>query len=771
MSQTTRPIDATAMPALDKLRELIESRTRFDAVDIDVVSSQIELQPYAIDVRYTLQPQLRTSHITGFFHPRRKEDRHEHPAGAARQTQAQRLQQAVSWLHAHLQQSDTPYDAVSAGTLLPAERQFWHLSGCSICGGRGKNTCHTCSGMGRSSCSQCRGMGNHSCNYCSFGKTNCLACFGTGSRSEQVPYTVQTQIWLPDGTSRSDYRTEYRTETRSCGSCSGGRINCATCGGSSSVRCNRCGGSGQLTCSGCAGSGTLTCTPCNGSGQTGTAAQLDIDVEPDYHVNLPQGADGDALAISELESHGQLAALSQRIELSEVSSLTAEPPTLTARHTSAFVLDRLSVRCNDKTYRLVSYGEPRRWLALDGMVEDLLQADLDGLRNAVDHAAAGRFWSTPIDDLLPALRQVVQSELNAELVESALGGAAATDARQIVSAQYAQQTPQAILAALALIYRQLSLRNGWRLAVAASGLLLGLWFFKALWLGVLAGLAVAAPAIPVFRWRLRAVLRRAGFDAGQARRAAAMLSGSKRTRLADCMLIVPTLAAVVGLALLLPSQRGWTPYQGLQLRLAQYRQPQSLAPGFEAYAQGRYPEARAWFQSRAQTGDAAAAGPWSWMLLRGEGLPVSAVPPAERRETEARPWIDQGLARQDPWAKAAQGITLLSRAATTAETAAGLRLLQEAAQAGHTGAMHSLGLAYVLGDGVAVDETAARRWFARAAALGRPEDLYNLGLMQWRGMGGEAANRDQALKLWRRAAERGEPRAIEALAKGRPHDE
>ena len=83
----------------------------------------------------------------------------------------------------------------------------------------------------------------------------------------------------------------------------------------------------------------------------------------------------------------------------------------------------------------------------------------------------------------------------------------------------------------------------------------------------------------------------------------------------------------------------------------------------------------------------------------------------------------------------------------------GLALLKESSEGGVTGAMHALGLIYINGANVHANEVEARKWFTMRAEHNIPGDIYNVGLMDWRGAGGiPRPNRQSAMALWRRAA-------------------
>lgn len=64
------------------------------------------------------------------------------------------------------------------------------------------------------------------------------------------------------------------------------------------------------------------------------------------------------------------------------------------------------------------------------------------------------------------------------------------------------------------------------------------------------------------------------------------------------------------------------------------------------------------------------------------------------------------------------------------------RWLEQAAEAGHSGALHSLGLMHRDGDGIPRDESRARRYFERATAKGHVGSIAALADMLERGRGG-----------------------------------
>lgn len=90
-------------------------------------------------------------------------------------------------------------------------------------------------------------------------------------------------------------------------------------------------------------------------------------------------------------------------------------------------------------------------------------------------------------------------------------------------------------------------------------------------------------------------------------------------------------------------------------------------------------------------------------------------------------------------------------------------LLKQKAESGDASAQVQLGLAYATGDGVAVDETEAVKWFRKAANQGHAAGEYFLSEMYSTGRGVSLDN-FEALKWLRRSAEHGDPRGQANLA-------
>jgi TPR repeat protein len=89
---------------------------------------------------------------------------------------------------------------------------------------------------------------------------------------------------------------------------------------------------------------------------------------------------------------------------------------------------------------------------------------------------------------------------------------------------------------------------------------------------------------------------------------------------------------------------------------------------------------------------------------------------------------------------------------------------ETAAGKGNGDAAFELSLVHSTGEALPPDEAAARRWLERAAALGQPRALYNLGAFHATGQRGFPQDWDRAVACYTTSAERGNPRAATTLA-------
>lgn len=91
--------------------------------------------------------------------------------------------------------------------------------------------------------------------------------------------------------------------------------------------------------------------------------------------------------------------------------------------------------------------------------------------------------------------------------------------------------------------------------------------------------------------------------------------------------------------------------------------------------------------------------------------------------------------------------------------------IKKAAESGDPGAQYMLGMLYVTGDGLPVNQQSARNWFRRAAEQGHPKAQNCLGILfdpAWSGIDNDTSP-DEAATWYRRAAAQGDEAAIQNL--------
>ena len=112
-----------------------------------------------------------------------------------------------------------------------------------------------------------------------------------------------------------------------------------------------------------------------------------------------------------------------------------------------------------------------------------------------------------------------------------------------------------------------------------------------------------------------------------------------------------------------------------------------------------------------------------------------------------------GLVGQGP--AAAQTVRAGIEAWQRSDYAAAVAIWRPLAEKGNADAAFNLGQAYRLGRGVAVDLATAQNWLEKAALANHLDAQTTLGLLLF-----DSGNRDSALQWLKKAAERGEPRAL-----------
>lgn len=764
-----------------KIRALISSRTRFTAADVECVAESSVEQAMSIEVCHTLDARVKSIDINGHFIPSRSpvDQRSDNPFKDAAAQIASRLHHAKESLGATLKRPGTAYNFASEGSLyLGHAGRFWNLDTCGGCSGRGKNRCSPCYGLGSTTCHSCSGSRETTCSSfgCLFGKKSCGNCHGTGSVTREVGYTTYITVTGSDGLSRNESRYQTRHETHPCTAygCSYGKVTCGQCNGTARVQCATCRATGKLTCDYCQGKGNVTCSPCAGSGKTGSCAWTDVHGTPDYRLSFAGEVDPRAADIeAKLGLHGvasQTAGLTlTRLRLDHERN----PQAITANYAASMRIAHLDALCNQRDYHLVAYGPTLEWLDLDNIVETLLRADLESLRNALVIASGEGIFATSVQTLANPLHQVTLSEINTEIVEATLAGDALDKLHVLTSAEYVTQVHDSMLAALRQIYTREAKRLAWRIPLVVAALGIGVGVLAGGGWAALASLASIPVASLVFKSRVRSVLAKALGGKQQGERALSLIVKGRKHRLAQSLIGAP-LAATAALLLLLPLHGLWgspaAPADSIQPAVAPTPGENAQVMAAQALRrQGQFAQARALLRQQAQAGNAQAFGPYAVSLMYDDDH-HSLTHETPQLRAQALEWAQRGVQANpaDAVSLEAAGELLVSDWRHKPDVRNGLPMLNRAAGLGNTDAMHLLGMLYGSGRFVAQDLSEARKWFAAGANAGQAVDMYNLGLMDWYGYGMPQPDRPEAMRLWKQAAAQGEARAVRAVAQGHP---
>lgn len=767
------PLEAQTLMAC--VQRMVRDKTRFEPSDLLCQDEREVAQSFDVLVTHKLTASIQRRQITGNFQRGAHDVETALIDSGAASDIPERLQLATARLTAQLDASVDHMAETSEGTYLGAARNHWNLGQCSTCHGKGRTDCSTCWGKKEETCWKCHGAFFMQCDAysCLGGRTTCTTCSGSGRVSTQVAHQASRTQYV-NGSTQTEFYTEYRTEYVVCTSygCLAGRVQCGRCVGTGQVSCTTCFGRGRITCRGCAGRGHNSCIPCGASGELGEAGW--IDIHHSYTSTLKWPSDGDAhgpIIGKKIGVHGVVAA-SSGISLTHTHCVPqGNAVDISARYGGELAITHLDVGCADEVFHIVAYGRDHTWHDLDGIFERLLGNDLEALNRAVLEAADGKFLASDIDGLLAALKHVAASELNAQLVETALSGGTATQHDSVVSDDYARKVNSLVLGSLRHVYTRSAKQTWWKWCVGSVMLMLLAWAFGPSWLALLVGPTVLPLAWFIFLRTLRARLSDALGSKRQAERAMAIAVRAKRHLPAAALVLGPITAACVVVSSSLPSNGPWgasakvpslPSVPGTPPKTGQPAKRESVAGALNLRASGNPTAARAMLKRLAESGDRTAAGPFAWMSFRGEGdSPGPSSLEADRR------WVDLALTANpaDPWALATRGMMMAEGQGLPKDLDGGMRLLRQSAEAGNAPAMHALGMYYVM---MKNQPKEARIWFARGAEAGQAGDVYNLGLMDWRGDGAPRADRARAMELWKKAAAMGEERAVRAVQLGHP---
>ena len=361
----------------------IERATRFGAGDLTVTSANPYELSFKVSITYDLEVISEATDYKGVIKPSGTD------FGTADWSLYQKL--AQEQLEAEFARDDTrkelaatveskAYAAINSRTSIRTHpRRLFHTYTCNTCHGCGKVSCHSCGGSGAVTCGSCGGSG----------RRNCSACGGSGSVTEH--HQVK------------DYSGHYRSETRrrSCYSCSGGRVTCSGCGGTGRNTCGTCGGTGKLTCQTCDGHGYLT-----------RIITTTTYATPSFHAYYPDNTAKYVHPALNKTKFDRLATLGT-IEYDRTTFVDGRAA-VAFYYRSAIKFCEMSLQIHGHESNWVIYGQPPQIYDAGGIVETLLQDDLDNLEAA--KKSARRYLPWFHRDAKKAIQPFMESEANQDIV-------------------------------------------------------------------------------------------------------------------------------------------------------------------------------------------------------------------------------------------------------------------------------------------------------------------------------------------------------------------
>ncbi|UOD27429.1 hypothetical protein INH39_18025 [Massilia violaceinigra] len=389
----------------------IERATRFNVTDLVLLGARPVMRQFSVTVRHDLEVISEAIDYHGVHHPDKGDfgtadwKWYQEEVGAQARSEFVRPETMDSLVQSVRNQA---YAAISARTCIRTHpRRLFHTYTCNGCHGRGRVQCGNCSGAGEVRCGSCSGSG----------RTSCSSCGGSGSTTRHVTVT--------------DYNghTRHETQHRSCGSCSGGRVTCFTCGGSGKNRCGNCAGTGELTCTGCSGHGYLTKVTSTATYTNPGFAGRYPEGTPDYvHAALCK------VGFASLASHGDIAL--QKVDVLRDKSAAEFV------YQCAIPFCELSIDVRGVTSQWVMFGADPQIFDAGGVLEALLESDFKAL---ADVSSGGARWSPWFyRSARKAVAPFMESEVNQMVIDATSEGLAPNAIVEVVnrsvSETYVEQT-------------------------------------------------------------------------------------------------------------------------------------------------------------------------------------------------------------------------------------------------------------------------------------------------------------------------------------------
>ncbi len=171
-----------------------------------------------------------------------------------------------------------------------------------------------------------------------------------------------------------------------------------------------------------------------------------------------------------------------------------------------------------------------------------------------------------------------------------------------------------------------------------------------------------------------------------------------------------------------------------------------------------YKKAAYWYEKSAGQGNAKAMAMLGHLYNNGMGL-VKDEEEALKLWKQSLPGLERGTKKEDPYSMLILGGLLLQDRLGEKDPGKAFDLFTKAAELGLPVAMNNIGLMFYEGNGVEQDYARAMEWFKKAAELGYPEAMYNIGWMFYEGNGVEQ-DYARAMEWFKKAAELGYPVAM-----------
>lgn len=165
-------------------------------------------------------------------------------------------------------------------------------------------------------------------------------------------------------------------------------------------------------------------------------------------------------------------------------------------------------------------------------------------------------------------------------------------------------------------------------------------------------------------------------------------------------------------------------------------------------------QAESFFRTAANAGQVNAMTQLGWLSLHGGGV--------VRDEQQAFGWFQKAAAKGDRDALYQLGLLSETGVGTQLDIAKALEFYQQSAQKGNAKAMLALARVYQYGQGVPKDEAKAMTYYQQLAALNHPFAQYQLAMLSYGGVVGEASPKE-GKRLLERAQSNGSRQAKKAL--------